>query len=306
MRHASHISVLLAEAVDALALSPDSVVIDATLGAGGHASLILEKLGAGGKLLGIDADAAAIAAFRARLSEGTHDAAVELAVGNFRNIVAIAAANGIHHADAILADFGWRMEQFVGTKAEGGGKGFSFTTDEPLLMTYGDPETYPFVARDIINDWREEDIANVLKGYGEERYARRIARAIVGARERALIETAAALADVVSAAVPGAYRHSRIHPATKTFQALRIAVNDELDAIRAFMEDARSLLTEHGRLAIITFHSIEDRIVKHTIRAFEHNGQVRRITKKPIVPTDEEIARNPRARSAKLRILETL
>lgn len=299
-----HTTVLLKEAVAGLAFTKDAVVIDATLGHGGHASAILEKLGTGGVLLAIDADVVAVQQFQSVLP--SHHASVQLATGNFKDVASIAAAHNIEYADAILADLGWRMEQFGGSPEEGGGKGFSFSADEPLAMTYGDPKTYPFTAYDIVNEWHEEDIANVIKGYGEDRFARRIARAIVTAREVAPITQAAQLADIVKAAVPGAHRHGRIHPATKTFQALRIAVNDELDALRTFIDSSVALLAPHGRLAIITFHSIEDRIVKHTFRSLEQSETVRRITKKPITASAEELHTNPRARSAKLRIIERI
>lgn len=303
-----HVPVLLRKAVDGLALRPDSIVIDATLGSGGHFATVLQELGPKGTLLGIDVDPIAVARAGERFEEkkSSKSPILFFATGNFRDIVALATAQGITKADAIFADLGWRMEQFSGDAAKGGGKGLSFSADEPLTMTFGNPATYPFTAADIVNSWREEDIANVLKGYGEERYAKRIARAIVQKRESDEIKTSAELAVIIAEAVPRKYRHSRIHPATKTFQALRIAVNDELDALTEFIKGACELLTSSGRLAIISFHSSEDRIVKHTFRVLEQDGRFKRIIKKPIMPTDEEMQHNLRARSAKLRIIEKL
>lgn len=303
---ARHTTVLLAEAIESLALTPESTVIDSTLGAGGHATAILERLEAEGRLLAIDADPIAVSSFAASDAVKNARAQVHLATGNFRDIVTVAESAGIIEADAILADLGWRMEQFAGTPETGGGKGFSFNRDEPLAMTYGDPSGHHFTAADIVNEWKVEDLGNVLKGYGEERYAPAIARAIVAARETGRIETSGQLAEIVAGAVPGRYRTGRIHPATKTFQALRIAVNDELDALRDFITGAFSLLRPGGRLCIITFHSIEDRIAKQELRTLADQGYALRITKKPIIPTEAELISNPRARSAKLRTIQKI
>jgi 16S rRNA (cytosine1402-N4)-methyltransferase len=171
-------------------------------------------------------------------------------------------------------------------------------------MTYGDPSVYPFTAEDIVNEWDEEHIDSILEGYGEERFHHRIARGIVEARTHGVIRTTYELVDIVTRSVPVFYRHGKIHPATRTFQALRIAVNDELRALETFLKKSVERLEEDGRLAVITFHSLEDRIVKHTFRAFAHDGQGNVITKKPILPTREQIIENPRSRSAKLRVFE--
>ena len=295
----THITVLEKEAVDALKLDliKEATVVDATLGAGGHARHITAALGKGATFIGIDADPIAIQ----EAKEVFKDTActTHLVVGNFRILHKQLVLLHIERVDAILADLGWRMEQFSGN-----GRGFSFLVDEPLIMTFGDPQTYSFVARDIVNEWKEEDIANVLKGYGEERYARRIARGIIAAREHALIETTAQLVAVIQDSVPAVYRRGRIHPATKTFQALRIAVNDELDALSEFIEQSVTALKEGGRLAIITFHSIEDRIVKQLFRTYTRDQIGTMVTKKPVIPSDEEIRENKRSRSAKLRIFE--
>ena len=302
-----HTPVLLRETVEGLALAPDATVIDATLGSGGHFSAILVKLGLHGTVLGVDADPIAVARVAQEIAQkDTQYARVLFATGNFRNISEIAKTQGLAKADAIIADLGWRMEQFSADVEAGGDKGFSFTEGGPLQMTFGDPASYSFTAADILNIWREEDIATILKGYGEERYTRKIAHAIVVRRESKKIETAAELAGIVEQAIPSRYRRGRIHPPTKTFQALRIAVNDELDALREFIMASCALLSPCGRLAIITFHSLEDRIVKQTLRSLEEAGTMRRITKKPITSTAEETKTNPRARSAKLRIAEKI
>ncbi len=291
-----HITVLQQEAVDALALNPASIVIDATLGAGGHGREILSRLGPTGTYIGIDADKTAITALTNTM---TGEAEVHLVHANFGLIQNVVRSLEIPQVDAVLADLGWRTDQF-----EEKGRGFSFRDTDGLAMTYGDAKEYAFTAKDIVNDWAEQDIANVLYGYGEEHYSRRIAAAIVAARQLKTIETADELAHIISEAVPAAYRRGRIHPATKSFQGLRIAVNDEFSVLETFINDAFSLLKPNGRLAIITFHSLEDRIVKLAFKAYTHDQQGVLVSKKPIVPTREELVRNPRARSAKLRIIQ--
>ncbi len=292
-----HTTVLIREAVEALALNESSVVVDATFGAGGHAGAITEILGDSGIFIGIDSDEDALKDVAEKFI--SKKCTTHLHVGNFRNIDSILKNFEITEVDAILADLGWRMEQFSGN-----GRGFSFMIDEPLIMTYGNPSEYPFVAGDIINEWKEEDLVNIFKGYGEERYARRIAAKIVKKREESPILTTFELVEVVKDATPVRYHHGRIHPATKVFQALRITVNDEFESLELFIKESIALLRSNGRLAIISFHSLEDRIVKHTFRNFAHDQIGTVITKKPIMASEEEKQENPRARSAKLRIFE--
>lgn len=291
-----HISVLPEEAVAALHLKKDTTVVDATLGAGGHARMILERLGSAGTYIGFDADQTAIDALK-DLKQAK--ATVHLVHSNFVHIQTELAKLHIDSVDAILADLGWRTDQFTD-----GGKGFSFTSDDSLLMTYGDPSQYAFTAHDIVNGWDADDIANVLFGYGEERYSRQIAKAIVEYRKKNTIQTAAELAEIIFTSVPVSYRHGRIHPATKSFQGLRIAVNDEFKVLEDFLANAWQCLNAGGRLAVISFHSLEDRIVKHTFRNFAQAQSGVLITKRPIVAGVEELKQNPRARSAKLRIIE--
>lgn len=293
----NHITVLRNEAVEALAIKPNSIIVDATVGSGGHTALILDALDADSTFVGIDADPHAIAEARARFTKT--NATTHFQVGNFRHLDSILYALKIEAVNGIVADLGWRMEQFTA-----GGRGFSFQVDEPLTMTFGDPKSYAFTAQDIVNEWKEDDIRNVIRGYGEERFAGRIANAIVTARRESPIVTSGQLANIITDAVPGFYKRGKIHPATRTFQALRIAVNDEFEALETFIRTALSHLAPSGRLAIITFHSLEDRIVKHLFRSYAHDQFGTVLTKKPIAPTSEEINNNPRARSAKLRIFE--
>jgi 16S rRNA (cytosine1402-N4)-methyltransferase len=293
----THIPVLEKEAVDALNLKPSSVVVDATLGSSGHAKHILSLLSEQGVFVGIDADRDAVTNAKKILK--AEKCTVHLRDGNYRDIDSLVTSLGITGVDGILADLGWRMEQFGGN-----GKGFSFNTDEELIMTFGDPKNYPFTARDIVNEWREEDIKNVLKGYGEERFSGRIARTIAERRVKEPIRTTFDLVKILASAVPAKYRNGRIHPATRTFQALRIAVNDELETLKTFITKSAGLLTVGGRLVIISFHSLEDRIVKHSFRDMAREGTGVVITKKPITALRAETVHNTRSRSAKLRIFE--
>jgi 16S rRNA (cytosine1402-N4)-methyltransferase len=294
-----HITVLQNEAVESLQLQSNSVVIDATYGAGGHAKLICQKLNQKGTYIGIDADSTAFA--ESSLSEIINGPKVHLVNDNFANLDEILSSLQIKQVDGILADLGWRTDQFTD-----GGKGFSFGSDEPLLMTYGDPEKYTFTAHDIVNSWEEENIADVLYGYAEERHSRRIAKAIVTARKLNEIKTASQLASIIQESVPGFYRKGKIHPATKTFQAMRIAVNDELGKLESFISSALNSLRPNGVLAIISFHSLEDRIVKLRFRDYGKTDEYEILTKKPIVATREELLQNPRARSAKLRVIKKI
>lgn len=294
-----HITVLRKEAVAGLNLHPDSVVVDATFGSGGHSHEILQTLGQHGHLIAIDADPTAFADSTIKTTKTK--AKITCVEANFVTIQSILSDQGIEAVDAILADLGWRTDQFNNY-----GKGFSFTDDTALTMTFGEPSQYPFTAFDIVNEWEEETLANIIYGYGEDRQARKIARHIVAARKIAPITSAKALADLIKNSVSAPKYNVRIHPATKTFQALRIAVNDELQVLETFISDAIKSLASHGHLAIISFHSLEDRIVKHSFRSFAHDQVAEIVTKKPIVPSTEELSTNPRARSAKLRIIKKL
>lgn len=295
-----HVTVLAKEAITMLNLGKGSVVVDCTLGSCGHAEQILSVIGDSGTYIGIDADKTAIDA--AQYLKTQYGSTIHLIHGNFRNILEILQGLTMPSVDAVLADLGWRMEQFDGSSGQK--RGFSFKADEPLHMTFGTPEDYPFTAQHIVNEWDAEDIANVLYGYGEEHFSRRIASAIIDARTIEAITSSQQLADIVSGSVPAPYRRKRMHPATKTFQALRIAVNDEFDALHNLLRDGFSAMQPKGRMAIITFHSLEDRIVKHTFKAYVRDEAGVLVHKKPVVPSDAEQHENPRSRSAKLRTLE--
>jgi 16S rRNA (cytosine1402-N4)-methyltransferase len=293
-----HKSVLLHETIDGLDLQSGDVVVDGTLGRGGHA---IEAFRKEKKLflVGIDRDEDAIEESRKKfLAVGISESSFKLFLGNFRDMDRFIQESRKEYADKILLDLGLSSPQF-----DVSGRGFTFQKSEPLMMTMEKvPGKDSFTASDIVNTWAEGDIANVIYAYGDERYSRRIARAIVERREIAPIETTDDLAEIVSGAVPSIYRRGKIHPATKTFQALRVAVNDELGSLKTGLQTALATLKIGGRIAVISFHSLEDRIVKNFMRDAEKNGQGKPLTKKPITPSDEEIRENPRSRSAKLRI----
>ncbi|WP_322487215.1 16S rRNA (cytosine(1402)-N(4))-methyltransferase RsmH [Chloroflexus sp.] len=290
-----HTPVLLAEVIAALAPRPGGCYLDATVGGGGHALAVLQAAQPGGVLLGIDADPAALAATAGRLAEVGLGQQAVLRHGSFADLATLAAEAGFTAVDGILFDLGVSSYQLDTPE-----RGFSFAADGPLDMRL-DPTQGP-TAADLVNRLSERELADIIFQYGEEHAARRIARAIVERRRSQPFHATADLAAVVARAVGG--RHGRIHPATRTFQALRIAVNHELDRLVAALPQAVALLSPGGRLAVISFHSLEDRIVKQFLRA-EAAGEAPRlaiITKKPVVVSDAEVAANPRARSAKLRV----
>lgn len=293
-----HGPVLLQEALDGLALKEGDTVIDATVGGGGHAETMCAWIGHGGFLVGLDRDRDAIGRVRKRL--GHAPCRVELREADFRNLDAVLDDLGVSEIDAALFDLGLNSEQL-----EASGRGFSFQKNEPLLMTYGvDSTKEDLTAREIVNTWEEENIAAVLKGYGEEKFARAIARKIVELRAERPFETTGDLVTAIEKSVPQWYRHKKIHCATKTFQALRIAVNDEIEGLREGLSKAFERIGRGGRIAVIAFHGTEDRVVKHFFRQLAQDGAGTVITKKPLVPTGAERTQNPRARSAKLRIFE--
>ena len=295
-REVVHRSVLLHEAVDMLNLQPESVALDATLGGAGHARMIANKLNEEGTLIGFDLDHDAIE--RAQKALETASAKKLLIQSNFRNLEAELAQNGISRIDAALFDLGWSSYHLSS------GRGFSFQKNEPLLMTYAkNPSPDAITASMIVNTWGEDSIADIIYGWGQEQFSRRIARAIVERRTQKTFTDAIDLAEVISLAVPNFYRKGRLHPATKTFQALRIAVNDEIGALTEGIGAAWKLLAKGGRIAVITFHSVEDRAVKQLFKKLLEEGATK-VTKKPVVPSREELLSNPRSRSAKLRVIE--
>ncbi len=289
-----HRTVLLHEAIELLDIRPSDTVVDATLGGAGHTQAIRELAGAG-TVVAFDADREAIERAE-KIFAG--DARIHLIHANFRDIRTELQKIGIESIQKALFDLGWSSYQLSA------GRGFSFQSSEPLSMAYDASQS--LTASVIVNTWEEQSLVDIIRGWGEERYAPKIARAIVVARSRAQIATARELADIIRGAVPKAYAFGRIHPATKTFQALRIAVNDEMGALVAGLTGAWESLSHGGRMSVITFHSIEDRIVKRQFRQWEDEGAGLRITKKPLVPSEEEVRDNPRSRSAKLRVIEKI
>ena len=306
-----HVSVLLEECIQGLAIKPDGIYVDGTLGGAGHSSRIAAKLTTG-RLIGIDRDNVALEAAAERLKP--YEDRVTLVHANFCDMDQALQGLGIDKVDGILLDLGVSSPQL-----DDGQRGFSYMTDAPLDMRMNGEDVRD--ARQIVNTWSYEELKRILYDYGEERFAPRIAAAICRRREQAPIETTLELVDVIKSAMPASALREKQHPAKRSFQAIRIAVNDELGAVETVMKKAVPLLNPVGRLAVITFHSLEDRIVKNAMAEAAKGctcppsfpvcvcgkkPQVRIVTRKPIVSGEEELERNPRARSAKLRICEKL
>ena len=306
-----HVSVLLEECIDALNIKPDGIYVDGTLGGAGHSSRIAAALTTG-RLIGIDRDPVALKAAGERLAP--YSDRVTLVHSNFCDIAQVLQDLQIEGVDGILLDLGVSSPQL-----DDSSRGFSYMADAPLDMRMNNEDSLS--AWEVVNHWSYEELRRILYDYGEERYAPQIAANICRRRETAPIETTLELVDVIRSAMPPAALREKQHPAKRSFQAIRIAVNDELNSVSRVMEDAIPRLNPGGRLAVITFHSLEDRIVK-TAMAGAAKGctcppnfpvcvcgkkpQVALITRKPIVSGDEELQRNPRARSAKLRICEKI
>ena len=294
MEVSRHIPVMSVEVLSWLVREDGRIYLDCTVGYSGHAEKVLEASGPGSRLIGLDRDAAAISASRKRLAR-FGDRAV-LLHGHFMDLKQHLTANGIGQVDGILFDLGVSSLQL-----EEPARGFSFQVDGPLDMRMD--QSMSGTAADLVNQWPEAQLADAIFQFGEERFSRRIARGIVRARERHALATTKELVSVIEGAVPANYRHGRLHCATRTFQAIRIAVNQELDCLEPALRDATDVLSPGGRLCVISFHSLEDRIVKHTFRALSGKDDpvLVVLTKKPQIPTREESDRNPRSRSAKLR-----
>ena len=296
-----HKSVLLKESIDALVLTEGAIVVDGTLNVGGHAKIMGGLIGKTGILIGIDRDENALKLAEENLSDLA--CKVHLKLGNFRNIDQILDEYEIDTVDAILLDIGLSSRQL-----EISGRGFSFKGEEPLMMTFEvSPGEGHLTAREIVNEWEEEHIRDILEGYGDEKFAYRIAKGIVAEREEKEIKTTTELESIVEKSLPVWYvKKSKRSVATKTFQALRITVNDELGALREGIEKGFERLKPGGRLAIISFHSGEDRIVKRAFRKLKDEKLGELINKKPITPSKDELSENPRARSSKLRIIQKI
>ncbi len=290
----SHVPVLLKETLSYLDPKPGENFVDATVGAGGHTEEIVKMIAPYGKLLGIDLSKTAIDKLNKKLSKSGSQ--VILARGNFSNIKKIAYNHTMDNIDGILADLGFSSDELVDPTL-----GLSFKLNAPLDMRLGgEGET----ATSIVNSYSADDLTKIIREYSEERFASQIAKAIVIARRKERILTTTALVEVIAGAVPKSYERGRIHPATRTFQALRIAVNNELENLESFLEQSLDVLNSGGRIVIISFHSLEDRIVKRFFR--KHLDKFEILTKRPIQAGEEEIAKNPRARSAKLRAAKKL
>ncbi len=294
-----HKSVLLQEAITALLPKEGGVFVDATFGAGGHSRALATLIGKSGHLFSFDADASV---FNDKtVNELRELAHFEPIVSNFRTIGDELSLRGVL-LDGALFDLG-----LSSTQLESSGRGFTFQKDEPLEMTFKHaPTTSDVTASTVVNEWSEESIATILRGFGEERFARSIAKHIISARKESPISSTAQLVEVIHQSTPGWYQRGKTHFATKTFQAIRMAVNDELGAIEAGIRGAIKLLEPQGRIAVISFHSIEDRAVKQLFRKLAGEEVLSLVTKKPTIPSLSEVQENPRSRSAKLRVAEKL
>ena len=306
-----HISVLLEECLEGLAIRSDGIYIDGTLGGAGHSSQIVKRL-TSGRLIGIDRDPIALQAAGKRLE--SYKDRVVLVHSNFCEMAQVVKDLGLSGVDGILLDLGVSSPQL-----DDGERGFSYMADAPLDMRMNSEDT--LTAYTVVNTWPQEELKRILFDYGEERYAPRIAAAICRRREETPIRTTLELVEIIRSAMPAQALREKQHPAKRSFQAIRIAVNDELGAVEKAMADAIPLLNPGGRLAVITFHSLEDRIVKNAMAEAAKGctcppnfpvcvcgktPQVKLISRKPIVASDEELEANPRSRSAKLRVCEKL
>ena len=312
-----HIPVLLDECLEYLKLKPNTTFVDATLGGAGHSLEVAKAIGAGGTLIGIDQDEVALAAASERLGALPDDVRPELHLlrGNFGSLDDLLVQAEVSAIDAILFDIGVSSVQ-IDTPS----RGFSFKETAPLDMRM-DPGTQTLTAEEIVNHYTAADLTRIIRTHSDEKWANRIAEFIVKEREREPIRTSDQLVEIIKAAIPASARRRGGHPAKRTFQALRIEVNSELDVLRSGLEAAIRWLAPGGRVAVISYHSLEDRIVKDTFRTFAtgcicppeipvctcgHVPIVKLVTHRPVVPTPEEVERNPRARSAKLRVAEKL
>lgn len=306
-----HVPVLLEEAVSMLALQPDGVYVDCTVGGGGHLACLVQKLGEKATIIGIDKDAKALEEARKKLANVSSK--LILIHGDFRRLQVILKMHGISEIHGIVLDLGVSSFQL-----DDASRGFSYQEEGPLDMRMNTDQQLS--AWHLVNEWSEERLALIIRELGEERYARRIAREIVRERQLRPINTTFELVEVIKRAVPAQAKKDK-HPARRTFQALRIAVNEELEALEEVLPQAVEVLASEGRIAVITFHSLEDRIVKtffkreslgclcpsdQPVCTCNHRARLKIVTKRPITPTEAELARNPRSRSAKLRIAEKI
>lgn len=297
MEKTLHIPVMYKEVLTYLKPRAGGVVVDATVGTGGHSIEILKQILPGGRLVGIDKDSDSLEICRERLKDYKKD--IELACGDFRNIDLLLKSFNLKRIDAILFDLGISSYQLANAQ-----RGFSFQVDGPLDMRMD--RTSFISAYDLVNNLNQEEISNLLWSFGQERWHNRIARYLVREREKSPIASTMQLAEVVTLALPYKQKYYRLHPATRTFQALRIAVNRELEALEEAINKAVALLSKGGIICVISFHSLEDRIVKLNFRRFAQEGKLKIITKKPVRASVNEFKDNPSCRSAKLRAAERI
>lgn len=308
-----HKSVLLEESIEALNLREGLIVVDATLGGGGHALEILKLIGKNGKLIVIDADSGAIKRFEKKIEKQKTEN-IFLVHDNFRNLENILQELKIEKVDAILADIGYSSDQLEDSK-----RGISFQLDAPLDMRFD--QNQELTAEKIINNYSQDKLEEIIKNYGEEKFYKSIVSGIIEYRKNKKIESTRELVEIIEQHVAVRYRHGKINPATKTFQAIRIEVNQELFSLKQFVLAAVGVLNFSGRLAVISFHSLEDRIVKEILRENARGcicpqnfpvcrcgqlAKIKLVTRKPIIPQAKEISDNPRSRSAKLRVCEKM
>ncbi len=296
MKESVHRTVLLNETIDGLNLNAKSeaLILDATFGGGGHSLEVLKRF-PNVKVVAIDQDKGVWDKAKGKFK--SMEKSISFVNINFREIDTLNDT-----FEGIIYDLGLSSDQL-----ENSGRGFSFMKDEPLFMTMKEnPSPEDLTAQDIVNGWEEKSLADIIYGYGEERFSRKIAKGIVDARKEKKIETTWDLVKIIEASVPGSYKKGRLHFATRTFQALRIAVNDELQTLQMGLEKGFNVLKKGGRMSVISFHSLEDRIVKRFFKEKQKEGKVILINKKPIIPSEEEIKSNPRSRSSKLRVLEKI
>lgn len=306
----NHVSVLLEETVESLHIRPDGIYVDGTLGGGGHAYEVLRRLGPGGRLIGLDQDEAAVCAAGKRLEE--FNGKVTIVKSNYSNILSVLKELDIQKADGIVLDLGVSSHQ-LDTKE----RGFSYMEDAPLDMRMD--QSQDKTAKDIVNGYSEDKLFHMIRDYGEDKFAKNIAKHINAYRQKKEIETTGELSDIIRGAIPMKIQKNTGHPAKKTFQAIRIELNRELEVLNDTLNDMIECLGEGGRISVITFHSLEDRIVKTIFRKNENpctcppgfpvcvcgrksKGKV--ISRKPILPTQEEMTKNSRSKSAKLRVFE--
>ncbi|EGO2576575.1 MULTISPECIES: 16S rRNA (cytosine(1402)-N(4))-methyltransferase RsmH [Enterococcus] len=309
-----HYTVLLKETVDGLQVKPDGVYVDCTLGGAGHSEYLLTQLNERGHLYAFDQDQKALAHAKTRLQKYVDKGQVTFIKSNFRNIKEELAEHGVFHVDGILYDLGVSSPQL--DEAE---RGFSYHQDAPLDMRMD--QDAPLTAREVVNTYSYSELVKIFFRYGEEKFSKQIAREIERVREKQPIETTGELVEIIKTAIPAPARRKGGHPAKRIFQAIRIAVNDELGAVEESLEQAIDLLAKNGRISVITFHSLEDRIVKTMFKEYstvqdlppgipvvpeEFQPELKVITRKPILPSDSELSENNRSRSAKLRIAEKI